>query len=453
MLAGRVSAQTFTTLYSFSSSSNGVSPYASLILSGNTLYGTTAYGGSGNSGAVFAINTDGAGYTNLHSFNFLSDGSRPQARLVLSSNVLFGTAVQGGSVGSGTVFAVNTDGSGFTNLHSFTSHYDGTFSTNGDGAYPYGGLILSGNTLYGTTAYNGSGADGTVFAINTDGSSFTNLHYFTIFDEAVENDGGQPRADLILSGNTLYGTAYDGPQAGNGRVFAVNPDGTGFTFLHLFNGSDGIWPEAGLILSGNTLYGTCYKGGISSGGTVFAVNTDGTGFTNLHNFTSHNDGANPQGDLILSGNTLIGTTFKGGVANYGTVFAVNTDGTGFTNLHSFSTVTSGTNSDGRYLRAGLVLKGNTLYGTASVGGSAGNGTIYSLSFAPQLTIVSSGANVILTWPTNVAGFSYAGYTLQCATTLVSTNWTTISPPPVVVNGQNTVTNAISGTQMFYRLSE
>ena len=51
--------------------------------------------------------------------------------------------------------------------------------------------------------------------------------------------------------------------------------------------SDGANPRAGLILSGNTLYGTASNGGTSGNGTVFAVNTDGTGFTNLHSFTGY----------------------------------------------------------------------------------------------------------------------------------------------------------------------
>src|ERR1035437_3537741 len=81
-----------------------------------------------------------------------------------------------------------------------------------------------------------------------------------------------------------------------------------FTTLHSFNGSDGANPRAGLILSGNTLYGTAQYGGSSAGGTVFAVSTDGTGFTTLHNFDyySSSDGTAP-GALILSGNTLYGT--------------------------------------------------------------------------------------------------------------------------------------------------
>jgi hypothetical protein len=74
-------------------------------------------------------------------------------------------------------------------------------------------------------------------------------------------------------------------------------------------------------------------------------------------------------------------------------------------------------------------------------------------FPPQLTITLSGANVIVTWPTNYAGFDYTGYTLESTTNLGSAAvWTNVVPGPVVVNGQSTVTNPISDTQLFYRLA-
>ena len=111
-------------------------------------------------------------------------------------------------------------------------------------------------------------------------------------------------------------------------------------------------------------------------------------------------------------------------------------------------------SDGANPFAGLILLGNVLYGTAHNGGSTGNGTVFSLSFATQLTIMPSGASVILTWPTNNAGFDYTRFTLQSTTNLVSPAvWTTVSPGPVFIDGQNAVTNTISGTQQFYRLAQ
>ena len=143
---------------------------------------------------MFAIHTDGTGFTNLHTFSSLvadtssplnvgtnSDGGGGEVRLVLSGNKLYGTAALGGSSGQGTVFALNTDGTGFTNLHSFTQGLlltSTAYLTNSDGASPNGGLILSGNTLYGTANAGGSFGIGTVFAVNTDGTGFTNLHSF-----------------------------------------------------------------------------------------------------------------------------------------------------------------------------------------------------------------------------------------------------------------------------------
>ena len=131
----------------------------------------------------------------------------------------------------------------------------------------------------------------------------------------------------------------------------------------------------------------------------------------------------------------------------GTVFTVKTDGTGFTNLYTFTALdpNTGTNSDGANSRAGLVLTGNTLYGTASGGGANGTGTVFGLSLnsavvsPPQLTINLLGTNVILNW-------SATGFNLQSTTNLVSPVWAAVA-------GQNAVTNPISGTQKFYRLSQ
>jgi uncharacterized repeat protein (TIGR03803 family) len=472
MLAGRLAAQTFTTLHSFTGG-DGDTPYTVLVTdsSGNTLYGTARGGGGSGNGTVFKVNIDGTGFTVLHSFTAFngndvtnSDGANPSAGLILSGNTLYGTARGGGSSGNGTVFALNTDGTGFRSLHNFTAFIGNGF-TNSEGAYPTAGLLLSGNALYATAARGGSSGWGTVFKVNTNGTGFTDLYSFN-----DGSDGGVPAAGLLLSGSTLYGTASGSDGFSGGTVFKVNTNGADFTTLHdFFEGGPQAAPSAGLLLSGSTLYGTSLSGGDWGAGTLFAVDTDSTGFTNLHTFTAvsinstgvytNSDGANLHAELLLSGNTLYGTARGGGSSGNGTVFKVNIDSTGFSTLYSFTatgTNSSGvyTNSDGANPDAGLILLGDMLYGTASGGGGSGKGTVFSLSFTPQLTITPSGANVVLTWPTNVAGFDYSGYILQSTTNLVPAGaWNTVSPAPVVVNGQNTVTNPISGTQMFFRLSQ
>ena len=468
---GQLAAQTFTTLYNFTARSvaasytnaDGGAPQG-LILSGDTLYGTCISGGSSDKGTVFAVKTDGTGFTTLYSFSsstpppaplINADGIEPNRQLVLSSNTLYGTCQAGGSSGSGTVFAVKTDGTGFSAIYSFSAVPDYALGgPNSDGAWPMSGLMLSGGPLYGTARSGGNSGNGTVFMLNTDGSGFTAAYSFTdpfVSPSNVTNaDGAQPFGGVILSGNVLYGTCEAGGDSAVGTIFKVNTDGTGFTTLHSFAWTDGAHPLAGLVLSNSTLYGTTQYGGSSGSGTVFKLNTDGTGFKTLHTFSAPNsgtfvntDGLSPRRELLLSGNTLYGTCPQGGSSGSGTVFSLKTDGSDFEVVHSFS------NTDGAS-PTGLVLSGNTLYGAAGNGGLFGSGTIFSISLPPtppQLTLALSGGSVVLTWPTSATGFS-----LQSITNLVSLGaWTFISATPVVVNGQNTVTNPISGTQQFYRL--
>ena len=436
-LAPPLAGQTFTTLYHFTRGTDGANPYAGLILSAGALYGTAYSGGSSGQGTVFKINTNGSGFATLHSFNGGSDGANPSAGLVLVTNALYGTTAHRASFNAGGVFKIGITGAGFTNLYSFTG---GT-----GGANPLAGFILSDGTLYGT-AYHSSPGQGTVFALDTDGTDFTNLYNF-----AGAGDGANPQATLVLSSNTLYGTARTAGLWSAGTVFAVNTDGTGFDTLYDFSGGDGANPTAGLILSGNTLFGTTQNGGNQGLGTIFSITADGAYFNSIYSFTGVNDGANPSAGLIILGNTLYGTTEYGGGFGNGTIFAVNTDGTGFRTLHSF-TATTGTfavNNDGANPVACLTLFGNVLYGTASVGGKYGNGTLFSLTvpLPPQLTIIASMPNVILTWPTNSTGFS-----LQSTTNLVAPSvWAPVSTQPVIRNGNYSVTNSISGAQQFYRL--
>lgn len=441
MAAGPATAQTFTNLHNFNSTNDGSAPNGGLVLSGGAIYGTTSAGGSNGWGTAFALNISGSGFTNLHSFGYTNDGASPEAGLVLAGGVLYGTAAFGTSNGWGTVFALGTNGSGFTNLHNF--------NYTPDGAEPSDALILAGNLLYGTAYAGGANGIGTVFALGTNGSGFTNLHPFSL-----TSDGGSPYGGLVLAGGKLYGTTTmggaNGAPFGYGTVFALNTNGLGFTNLHNFNSTnDGAKPNAGLVLSGNTLFGTTSQGGGNGYGTVFGINTDGSGFTNLHVFSYTNDGGEPLGGLTLSGNTLYGTAYTGGTNGHGILFAINTDGSGFTNLHTFNYA-----SDGGGPGATLALSGNTLYGTASQGGTNGYGTVFALSIAvtppvqPQLSILLVSTNAILTWPTNAPGF-----TLQFTTSLPAPAWSNVSPGAVIVGGVFTVTNPVTGGQKYYRLMQ
>lgn len=379
-------AAQYNLIHAFAGAPNdGANPQngASLAVSGSTLYGQTAFGGSNNTGALFAIGTNGTGATNLHNFNgntpFSSgspnDGAIPYGTPLLVGDTLYGTTVYGGTNGFGAIYSVNTDGSNFQLLHSFSSINDGN--------YPYSSLVLSGSTLYGTTSSGGiTGANGTMFSINTDGSGYQVLYSFP--------SGSNPYGSLVVSGSTLYGMLY----AQLGVLFQIDATGTNYAVLHYFSGTtnDGAGPYGSLILSGSVLYGMTSAGGANNQGTVFELDTTTTNFQLLHSFGA-NEAYDPRGDLTLSGTTLYGMTLKYGTsgADSGAVFQINADGTGYAILHPFT----GTPPDGSAPLGSLVVLNSKLYGMTYAGGSTNNdGCIFSIT--PSAGNLTGALKVTLT---------------------------------------------------------
>jgi uncharacterized repeat protein (TIGR03803 family) len=215
-------------------------------------------------------------------------------------------------------------------------------------------------------------------------SSATAQTNFTILKSFIGiPDGAVPFCTLVTDTNgVLYGTTIGGglAQSGisnQGTLFAMNQDGSGYVTLKSFDGTNGGTPYAGLILStSGSLYGTTYGGGVSNFGTVFKINRDGSDFAVLHSFTGGTDSKNPEAGLIEgSDGALYGTTDFGDSSTRGTIFKINKDGSGYAILHSFTG-----NPDGQQ-PAGKLLQGSdgALYGTAWVGGSHNVGTIFTLN--------------------------------------------------------------------------
>lgn len=355
---------------------DGEYPQNGFLRDGDVLYGTTYQGGANNDGSIFKIGVDGDGYELLYSFgDTVGDGSQPYAGLILDGATLYGATYIGGSANRGTVFSIGTDGAGFTTIHSFAV---------AEGNYPRGGLVLEAGTLYGTTGAAGA-ASGTVFKVNTDSSGFTTLHSFT------GDDGSQPYGGLVLYGGVLYGTTYDGGLFDLGTVFKVDVNGGNFSNMHDFAGQvagDAANPRATLIRDGNTLYGTAYGGGFANFGAVFKIEADGTGFDTVHEFNLWPQGQRPECQLVLNGSTLYGTTNQGGSANNGTIFKVGTDGSGYTVMHSFS----GGVSDGDEPRYGALCFNdsfNTYYGMSYRGGATNQGVVFTPAI--RCSIVEYGA--------------------------------------------------------------
>jgi uncharacterized repeat protein (TIGR03803 family) len=449
---GAQAAVVFTSLYSFTGGNDGSYPQSALVQgSDNNFYGTTYGGGTGGygwqgNGTVFKISTNGA-LTTLHSFTGTNDGASPNGLVLGSDGNFYGTTGGGGTNGAGTVFKITTNGA-LTTLYAFGSITNASGDPL-DGATPYAGLVQGRDgSFYGTTYWGGTnGGYGTVFKISTNGA-LTSLHSFTY------GDGAGPYQGRLVQGRdgNFYGTTWYGGVDNQGTLFKISTNGV-LTTLYSFTGTnDGANPEEGLVQgSDGSFYGTTaysYWDGMGGYGcgTVFKISTNGA-LTTLHSFTGTNDGASPNGLVQGRDGNFYGTTYgiyPGFGGPDGTVFKISPNGA-LTILHLF------TGGDGATCVAGLVQGSDgCFYGTTLYGGTNGAGTVFWLTIVPepQLSIIPSGPYVILTWPTN-----YAGYTLQSTTNLTSPVWTPVSLGPVVIGGQNTVINTISRTQRFYRLSQ
>jgi uncharacterized repeat protein (TIGR03803 family) len=361
----------FKTLVNFTGQ-NGSTPLGAALVQGTdgNFYGTTEDGGAHGLGTVFKV-TPGGTLTVLHSFSNTPDGAYPKGGVILgnSGKFFYGTTSQGGSNGLGTFFKI-TSGGTLTTLHSF----NGT-----DGQYPPAPCVEgTDSNFYGITSQGGANGLGTVFQITATGT-LTTLHSFN------GSDGANPQAALLPQPNpglTLYGTTNQGGTNNLGTFFSVTPTGT-LTTLHSFTGSDGANPQGVLVPQPDPdliFYGTTNQGGTNSLGTVFSVTPTGT-VTTLHSFNG-TDGQYPAGALVLgTDGNLYGTTagvVAPGIHVFGQIFEMTPAGV-VTTLHTFCSQ-GGTCTDGSYPYGGLAQRTTgVFFGVTSAGGSAGLGTVFSLS--------------------------------------------------------------------------
>jgi uncharacterized repeat protein (TIGR03803 family) len=241
---------------------------AAVLPQGSLLYAAAFVGGKYASGAIVAFTGPRLQESNVYSFrgNAKGDASNPNSNLVAdASGALFGTTGYGGQGGS--VFKVVPSPSG----GSEQLIYNG----GAVGYSPLGGVVLdaSGN-LYGVMSLGGPGGWGAVFKLTPTSGGYTAslLHAFT-----DQPDGAEPASGLVLVGDTLYGTTLyggrskscgtEGPDVGCGTLFQVSTSGEHYAVLHSFDASDGAHPEnEQLFYKGNVLYGSAPS---ASGGVVF----------------------------------------------------------------------------------------------------------------------------------------------------------------------------------------
>ncbi len=279
-------------------------------------------------------------------------------------------------------------------IHNFIGGVDGSEPT-------YGLTIDAAGNLYGTT-FDGDAGTGNAYRLSYKGSGWqlTPLYVF-----AINGNGVIPYSTLVIGRDgKLYGTTGFG---GIGSCMAYGHSGCGTVFslqipvtlchtaycpwtempLYKFSGgADGSNPYGATLVfdSAGNLYGTTYGGGGGSCpagcGVVFKLTPSGGGWTQsvIYTFTGAGDGASPWAGVTLdqAGN-LYGTTSVGGAYGNGTVYELSPSGSGYTQktLHSFQLTPDGGNP-----YSGLIFdRSGNLYGATQYGGSGRGGTVFEMS--------------------------------------------------------------------------
>jgi uncharacterized repeat protein (TIGR03803 family) len=389
MLLSAASASSTKVIYRFAGGNDGEYLDTDLVMdrAGN-IYGTTVQGGDFGSGTVFQLSPSPSGWTHtvLYSFTGGRDGGEPYKGVTLDSHGnLFGTAVTGGAGscegGCGVVFKLTNSSGSWTQS---VIHY---FSGGNDGSGPGSGLTFDKHGhLYGMTPTGGAFGLGVVYQLKLQDGAWKLRVIHTFTGGADGSSGSAGRLMLDHAGN-LYGVTTVGGANGKGVAFELTRTETGWKLLPLYafkDQPDGALPYGGLIFdkAGN-LYGTTYYAGANDVGTVYKLTHADDGSwteTVLYSFKGGTDGSSPISTLVsdAAGN-LYGTTSDGGTScACGVIFklAPNANGTWTETVPFRFTGVPGAG----FAYNGMVSDSSgNFYGATTRGGPNNDGTIYKFT--------------------------------------------------------------------------
>jgi uncharacterized repeat protein (TIGR03803 family) len=328
-------AWTFNPLYEFQGGTDGEFPARPITIGPNaSLYGATIGGGEGSCsfdgatgcGIVYNIvppisfpRSPLTPWTEklLYRFTGGSDGGIGFTSLIFDhAGNIYGTTVNGGANGFGTVFELAPAGGG-----NYTESVLYSFAGGSDGQNPPDGLIAdTAGNFYGTTSSGGGSSNctdgcGTVFELSPNGSGWTEK---VLYRFQGTTDGKNPDAGVAIdSAGNLYGNTWQGGSGGGGTVYQLMPSGGNWTFNLLYS-----VPVAGFAVgrvaldSHGNVYNALQNGGTYNDGQIFelAPSNGSWIYTDLYDFTGGSDGSNAIGGVLLdsSGNIYGNTLFGGG---------------------------------------------------------------------------------------------------------------------------------------------
>jgi len=196
-------------------------------------------------------------------------------------------------------------------------------------------------------------------------------------------DGDTPKGTMTLVNNILYGFTSTGGRHNKGVIFRMENSGRDFSVIYNFEEGEnnGIGNEPhhdAMLYYNNVLYGVTVYGGLNNYGVIFKINTDGTGYSPVHVFKGGtDDGAQPHSGVLLINNSFYGMTAEGGKEGKGVIYKINPDGTDYSVLYSFHKSTG----HNPHCRLTPGSDGQTLYGMTKTGGPGGLGLVFGFNIS------------------------------------------------------------------------
>ena len=389
ILVSAASASTTRVIYSFAGGNDGAYADTDLVAdSAGNLYGTSVQDGRFGSGTVFRLSPSANGWTHtvLYSFTGGADGGEPYKGVTLdSAGNLYGTAVTGGTGpcegGCGVVYQLTRSSGGWIQkvIHNFTG-------ADGSGPGSPVSFDVHGN-LYGMTPTGGTNGLGTIYQLRPSATGNWTLNVIHTFTGTPDGSGGSA-GRLIFRSGQLYGVATTGGANGAGTAFRLSRTPVGewnIQILYAFKGQpDASFPYGGLLFdTAGNLYGTSYYGGTNGLGAVYKLAYKSGVWTEsvLYSFQGGSDGSSPISTLVpdSSGN-LYGTTSEGGISTgcgCGTIFRLAPAANAtWTEVILYRFHGA---PDGAFPYNGMLAIGVKFYGTTTQGGVGGDGAIFEFT--------------------------------------------------------------------------
>jgi uncharacterized repeat protein (TIGR03803 family) len=201
----QISNNAFTKMHELTSTEGGFLQ-SSLVSDGTFLYGMATSGGANMNGTIFKIQISNNAFTKLFDFETNTSGSSPFGSLLLVGDYLYGMTSNGGVNNYGTLFKFQISNGTFTKILDFNS--------TDTGGNPCGSLISDGTFLYGLTNVGGTGKYGIIFKMDINTESFTKL-----LDFSGISNGASPQGTLLFDNGYLYGMTGAGGSNNIGTIF------------------------------------------------------------------------------------------------------------------------------------------------------------------------------------------------------------------------------------------